>query len=117
VAYIRPPFRLRIRDMGLFVSFRAFPSARVGVRNDGHSVAVAIAFPGAGGLQSGWIVVRLRVISYVGIGVDSSLKSQRIALPVFAGSRVVVSVVVVMQPSLSVKDLPGEPYVVGNYLL
>lgn len=114
MAYTRPPFRLRIRDMGLFVSFRTFPGARVSVSNDGHSVAFAIAFPGAGRLQSGWIVVRLRVVSYVGIGVDSSLESQRVALPVFAGSWVVISIVVVMQSGLPIEDLAGEPQVVGD---
>ena len=114
VAYTRSPFRLRIRDMGLFVSFRTFPGARVGVSNDEHSVAVAIAFPGAGRLQSGWIVVRLPVVSYVGIGVHSGLESQRVALPIFAGSWVVISIVVVMQPRLPIEDLSGEAYVVGK---
>lgn len=42
------------------------------------------------------------------------MEPKRVALDVSSDSRIIVAHVVLVQPHLSIKDLSGGPYVVGN---
>jgi len=115
-AQLSSKFRLCISNVLLLMGLRAGRRTWVRVYDVWDIVIVSIAFPVAGCLKPRWVVVGFRIVHYIRIGINTCLHSQRIALPVFAGSWVVISMVVLMQSRLSVEHLASKPYVVGNSL-